>query len=199
MAGNDLTGTFIANTYQNLVQMPDLSKQEFYNGLGTTIPVINRDGIGTIKMFYPPTGPADFSLYFDGSGDAVNVTTDDWRGWALCDGGTHDGVVTPDLRGYFIAGYSGSGDYSVIGATGGQKEMSQHTHSTSGLFTQGSPSALGALGPSDLYAQPSGWISNSPTIHNTTINGTLGDAGTGTIPDENRPPFYTLAYVMRVA
>lgn len=192
---NDLRGQFIANTFQNLVQMPDVSKQNFYNGIGATISVINKDGIGTIKMFYPPSG--NISDYFDNNGDGI--VGGEWEGWKICLGSSNG---TPDLRGRFIVGYdpTGSSGFTyIIGATGGQKEMPQHTHSTSRLFTQGSPSALGALGPSDLYAQPSGWLTNSPTIHNNTINGTLGDAGTGIFPNENRPPFYTLSYVIRVA
>lgn len=80
---NSLTGQFIANTFQNLVQMPDTTKQEFYNGLGATISVINRDAIGTVKMFYPPTGPSDIGNYFNTT-SGVGVVGTDWEGWALC-------------------------------------------------------------------------------------------------------------------
>ena len=67
---SDLRGQFIANTFQNLVQMPDVTKQVFYNGIGATISVINKDGIGTIKMFYPPSG--NILDYFDNSGSWIH-------------------------------------------------------------------------------------------------------------------------------
>jgi hypothetical protein len=93
---NDLRGQFIANTFQNLMQKPDLSKEEYFNGLGHQITVINRDAIGTIKMFYPIG--ATLSAFFDEStGRGLDGT--EWEGWALCDGRNGG----PDLRGRFVA------------------------------------------------------------------------------------------------
>lgn len=74
---------------------------------------------------------------------AVNALPD---GWVLCDGDSYNlqgakvgsgaGVQTPDLRGRFIVGYSGAGDYSTVGWQYGDKyhalteaEMPAHTHS----------------------------------------------------------------------
>ena len=88
---SDLTGQFIANSYQNLVQKPDLTKEEYYNGVGTQINVINRDAIGTVKMFFPVNN--NYNNCFDSNGLGIN----DWEGWAICDG--RNG--TPDLRGRF--------------------------------------------------------------------------------------------------
>ena len=114
---SDLTGTFIANTYQNLVQKPDLTKEEYYNGVGQQITVINRDAIGTVKMFYPPN--LVLSSYFNNlSGEGL----DDWEGWALCDGRIHGSIATPDLRGRFIAGYT----YLVPGDTSTNSQRNEN-------------------------------------------------------------------------
>ena len=103
-------------------------------------------------------------------------------GWALCDGGVHNGVQTPDLRNSFIVG-AGSG-YS-IGNTGGEAlhtltiaEMPSHTHEESGHG--GWPGC--ACGGDPVGAQ-------------TKVQ--TGPAGGGQ-PHENRPPYYALAYIMRL-
>ena len=55
-------------------------------------------------------------------------------GWALCNGSNG----TPDLRGRFVVGYSGSGDYASVGNKGGSDSrtlsianMPAHNHSGS--------------------------------------------------------------------
>jgi len=113
----DLRGKFIANTFQNLVLMPDITKQNFCNGIGTTISVINRDGIGTVKMF-SPVSPKTINDYFDNT-TGLGIVGTDWEGWALCD--NRNG--TPDLRGRFIAGYSNT--YPGDTSTNSQKSVSQ--------------------------------------------------------------------------
>lgn len=92
---NNLSGQFIANTFQNLMQKPDLNKEEYFNGLGQQITVINRDAIGTIKMFYPIGGV--IGDYFDVA-TGLGVVGTEWEGFALCDG--RNG--SPDLRGRFV-------------------------------------------------------------------------------------------------
>lgn len=102
----------------------------------------------------------------------------------------------PDLRGRFIVGRNkGDDDYKVLGTAGGEKqhkltieEMPSHSH------------------PQNLWAEDSGtWKGggsnsspNSTSKHNQTsqygnTNATGGDAA-----HENRPPYYVLAYIMRV-
>jgi microcystin-dependent protein len=101
-------------------------------------------------------------------------------GWALCDGTNG----TPDMKGTFIVGFDSTDtDYDTIGKTGGIKlhpltisQMPAHTHqyyrkSTGG----GSDGVMGAR------------TGSTPT------NSTGG--GTG---HENRPPYYTLAYIMKL-
>lgn len=116
---NDLTGQFIANTFQNLIQKPDLGKEFYYNGIGATISVINRDAIGTIKMFYPNVLGATAGTHFETSTGLGKVDTD-WEGWSICD--SRNG--TPDLRGQFIVGYSNTDSrYVNIGLTAGNDSV----------------------------------------------------------------------------
>lgn len=188
---NDLRGQFIANTFQNLFQMPDITKQEFYNGIGATISVINRDGIGTIKMFYPIGGT--ISTYFDSNDDGI--VGGEWEGWAIANGHTHSsGVATPDLRGKFIVGYDPSdSDYNTIGNNTSNKTISltasqlpQHNHAI-WFETQ-----TVALGVSDRY-RPGANQDDLRYTDNSVDTGLNGD------PIDIRPAYYTLLYVIRVA
>ena len=177
---NDLRGQFIANTFQNLVQMPDVSKQNFYNGIGATISVINKDGIGTIKMFYPPSG--NISDYFDNNGDGIG----EWEGWGICDG--HG--PTPNLKGRFIVGYdSGDVDYDSIGHFGGSKDMPSHDHDIGyrvESFDEGHGLNNGIKVSLITRAYPN---------PNVNITGKTSTKGTGS---DNRPPYYVLLYVIRL-
>ena len=186
---SDLRGQFIANTFQNLVQMPDVTKQVFYNGIGATISVINKDGIGTIKMFYPPSG--NILDYFDNSGDGIVGT--EWEGWSLCDGHTPPvGAQTPDLRGRFIVGYDSSdGDYNDIGNTNvlhktinlTEPQLPQHTHD---MWFEATTFVAGAAGPCFRVGNNQNRMKTSESTGN-------GD------PIDIRPSYYTLAYVIRVS
>jgi len=98
-------------------------------------------------------------------------------GWHLCDGTNG----TPDLRDLFVVG--AGGDYEV-GATGGEAthaltvdEMPSHTHSGSAVvYSVGGASLNGSGG----YT-PTG----------------IGSTGGGDA-HENRPPYYALAYIMKL-
>ena len=190
---NDLRGQFIANTFQNLVQMPDVSKQNFYNGIGATISVINKDGIGTIKMFYPPSG--NILDYFDNSGDGIVGT--EWEGWKICLGSNG----TPDLRGRFILGYDNRNfdpsngiwdiSYNIIGSTGGEKsvtlsegQMPRHKHTT----TLGADKVIQDAFGSQFFRLST---SDGSTTRDTDEKG-------NNEAHENRPPYMTVCYVMRV-
>jgi len=200
---NDLTQQFIADTYKNLMQKPDLTKEEYYNGLGNAITVINRDAIGTVKMFYPPSG--QLSDYFDTS---TGVGTGDWQGWALCDG--QGG--TPDLRGRFIVGYgptwSGGptdNSYNTIGNTGGEKEhtltvseIPEHTHTFKAERDEGPASP--DRDPYFARINPSGDPPTfAPGVGDNYRVSTKSQVDPQGQPHENRPPYYVLAYVIRVS
>lgn len=149
---NDLTGKFIADTYPRLVTKPDLNKEEYYNGLGTPITVINRDAIGTVKMFYPVGNLSD---YFD---ITTGVGVNEWIGWALCDG--RNG--TPDLRGRFIAGYT----YTISGDTSNNSQKNNSAFDTKGKAGAGKYTG-------DDTADPKIHIDNVPPHRHKYFDGFL--------------------------
>jgi hypothetical protein len=121
-------------------------------------------------------------------------------GFVLCDGRTvPDYGTVPDLRGRFIVGYYARrddeasansellGDYGSVGAKGGVKQvtlsvqqMPAHTHGYRHAKTYGS-----ASGNADSH--PDGPLENDTT----------GSTGGGQ-PHENRPPYYVLAFIIKV-
>jgi microcystin-dependent protein len=111
-------------------------------------------------------------------------------GWALCNGTTNNSRVTPDLRGRFILG-SGTGlglTARAVGQKSGEEkhtlaveEMPSHSHGTTLAFTPGDD---GWGGPYEVY-QPGG-----DGIKTTAVGGGLAH--------NNMPPFYVLAFIMRV-
>jgi microcystin-dependent protein len=101
-------------------------------------------------------------------------------GWALCDGTNG----TPDLRDRFIVG---AGNEYSIGNTGGEKmhtltiaEMPSHTHT--GRFAD---QREDSSGDDTTYHVNKGATTNS------------GSTG-GDQPHENRPPYYALAFIMKL-
>ena len=98
-------------------------------------------------------------------------------GWALCNG--QNG--TPDLRDRFIVGAGGS---YAIGAKGGSA-TTIHSHTVS--------LAVDAATQSIAVAAVSGATAALST-HLHTISGQ-----TDSVQLENRPPYYALCYIMRVA
>jgi microcystin-dependent protein len=110
-------------------------------------------------------------------------------GWALCDGQNN----RPDLRGRFVVGYDpASIDYSQPGLTGGEArhtltidELPSHTHNANFRITDS-----GAEKPY-VAARNSAVGADGSQI-------TTKAAGGGQ-SHENRPPYYTLCYIMRVS
>jgi hypothetical protein len=115
MPNNDLQEQYIADTFQNLMQKPDLNKEEYFNGKGQPITVINRDAIGTVKMYYSSNYTAGAAAIGDFDGNGLGKIGTDWEGWALCDG--RNG--TPDLRGRFPVGRTDANPNTPPGQTSG--------------------------------------------------------------------------------
>lgn len=143
------------------------------------------------------------------SGSVVSIP----GGWALCDGSNG----TPDLRGRFIVGAGGA--YSP-GNTGGAEtvtldatQIPSHTHSVNLTTSSDGSHTHGYFqAPTWAVAYSSGTITRAylgsgttpPTrstdaagVHSHSVNGNTGSAGSGAA-HENRPPYYALAYIMRL-
>lgn len=119
-------------------------------------------------------------------------------GWALCDGTTNNGQICPDLRGRFVLGTGqGPGLASrVLGASGGEEshlisitELPSHTHGLNvtavGYDSGWNESAEVVRAPTEIRKD------NGAQSFTTTL------AGSNT-PMPLLPPFYALAYIMRV-
>ena len=113
-------------------------------------------------------------------------------GYRLCDGGGG----TPDLRGRFIVG---AGPSYVVGDTGGANQVGlgvnnlpPHDHGI-GLNRDYATSeySAGSVLVTQLY-----FTANN--VPGTFANGRSWQTGSG-VAHENRPPYYALAYIMRIA
>ena len=141
---------------------------------------------GTVSGY--GTAPVGCIILWSG---AVNNIPD---GWALCNGQTVGGQKTPNLSGRFVVGYdAGDGDYNAVGRTGGEKthkltvaEMPSHSHSIT---------MWGGDIDDDWKQQNNLYLTHNKYNYNN--NRTTDSAG-GDQPHENRPPYYTLCYIMRV-
>ena len=119
-------------------------------------------------------------------------------GWALCNGQKSNGVQTPNLCNRFIVG---SGIEYNVGATGGAKEvtltesqMPRHRHFYTGDDQLWSvPDSRYDIG---LEAEVGGYDASSQTSGGARIYKTSRTGGDQ--PHENRPPYYALAFIMRV-
>ena len=148
-------------------------------------------------------------------------------GWALCNGQTSSGRTTPDLRGRFVVGAGqGSGlSNRSVGATGGAEtitltvaQLPAHNHTFSGTTSDSgehnhayfdaqfaewqsgkSNNGYGSKSGYDTDNTPLGYdrTTGGAGKHNHTFSGTTGSVGSGNAIDK-LPPFYALAYIMRV-
>lgn len=129
------------------------------------------------------------------------------NGWALCNGQIVDDLQTPDLSGKFVVGWqSGNEDYNLIGNTGGKEkvklettEIPSHVHNfADAYYIEAHSDMVGANGTQ--------WIGNNLSGSNKTDRDNsyvcLWDHDTkaagGGQPHENRPPYYVLAYIIKL-
>jgi len=126
-------------------------------------------------------------------------------GWYLCNGSNG----TPDLRNKFIVGAysdtSGTAYTTITGSntqTGGTKDaiVVSHTHTATvtdpgHLHTYSQVSATATAGSSGNFYYYSTSTSNTSTATTgiSVSNSTTGSSGT----DQNLPPYYALAYIMK--
>ncbi len=145
-------------------------------------------------------------------------------GWALCDGGTYiapDGtpVTTPDLRDRFIVGAGGS---YFVGATGGTNyvilnvtQIPSHTHlidpPPTNTTINGAHShylrkatTTGDVNASELGTWWGDWsyeeLTSETGAHSHTVDipAFYSSPFGGGQPHENRPPYYALAFIMKL-
>ena len=123
------------------------------------------------------------------SGTIASIPT----GWNLCDG--NDG--TPDLRNKFILGAFSDGSGSTYpnvstGATGGSANavLISHTHTQVGGGTDDD-------GGNRVPGSQSGGTLSNISTSGLDVNGNPTSSQTGT--NANLPPYYALAYIMRVS
>lgn len=163
-----------------------------------------REPLGIVKMWAGINVP-DGYLLCDGRalskdaypelyttiGDVFNTARD--SAGVIQDGPGEDMFRLPDLRGRFVVGQNGAdNDYSDKGKTGGEKkhaltidEMPSHSHGIDGEETDKS----GYGTSSDRATRIT--ESNDEPAYSTEATG-------GGKAHENRPPYYVLAYIMRV-
>lgn len=123
-------------------------------------------------------------------------------GWYVCNGGTVNGTVLPDLRSRFIYGASSALD---LGSTGGS---ATHTHTSGATSTDGShvhsvsattggPSATigAATGPNGLASATHTHSVNASTQAGGSHSHTVGTSGSGS----NLPPYVKLYYITRLS
>lgn len=141
---------------------------------------------GTISGY----GAAPIGCIILWSGAVNNIP----EGWALCNGQTVEGQKTPNLSGRFVVGYNANdGDYNAVGKTGGEKthrltiaEMPSHSHSIT----------MWGGDIDDSWKQQNNlYLTHNKYNYN---NNRVTDSAGGDQPHENRPPYYTLCYIMRV-
>ena len=143
-------------------------------------------------------------MLWSGATDAVP------SGWKLCNGSNG----TPDLRDKFVVGAGNSYD---VNATGGSKDaiVVSHNHSAS-TSVSGSTASAGnhrhaikrsnsdsgfggsvgtdAVGSNYVYSEYAGAHTHSINVSASTTVNSKGSSGT----NANLPPYYALAYIMKV-
>lgn len=111
-------------------------------------------------------------------------------GWALCDG-TND---TPNLVNRFVVG---AGSTYTLDSTGGSADatLPSHTHGAGTLTVDASSNITDTTDATagTSFTAPSGWSATS-----TSVSGSTGSAGV-TATNKNLPPYYALAYIMKLA
>ena len=133
------------------------------------------------------------------SGAIANIPS----GWALCNGQTANGQVTPNLTDRFIVG-AGSG-YAVANTGGAasvaltEAQMPSHSHSyKDGYFIEAAINSnyygIDDTGLTNLRGSGSSDSDNRYIYYRNMTTAATG----GSQAHENRPPYYALAYIMRV-
>jgi len=131
------------------------------------------------------------------SGTITNIPA----GWALCDGQTVNGNTTPDLRDKFIVGASADTRTNITGSltqTGGNKDaiVVTHTHPlASGVG--GRLIRLLGVDPGHVHQRIDMADTNSLRADYSDRLTATDSAGSSGV-NANLPPYYALAFIMRI-
>ena len=118
-------------------------------------------------------------------------------GWGLCDGTIYNALdgsklQTPDLRSKFILGSSSTHPLNTQGGTEnhllGEAEIPAHTHSTNSNII------LSCYNP---FNQNIGYLGGNCGNNANFVTTTSSYAG-GNQPHNNMPPYYALAYIIKL-
>lgn len=171
-------------------------------GTATGVAVFTAADAAAARVAIGATGIVPTGGIIMWSGSIASVPS----GWALCNGASG----TPDLRDRFIVG---AGSAYAPGATGGADnvtlttaQMPGHTHSVNiNTNTAGAHSHTFQVSSNETGA---GTVTVGDTVidtyststagdHAHNVSGTTASAGSGA-SHENRPPYYALAYIMKL-
>jgi len=139
-------------------------------------------------------------------------------GWALCDGANHNGTTTINLKGKFVVGYAASGGmdgYDTPGSTGGNNlhgydQNNHNDHDLDHVHAATRNSEAGAAVPANESASSPSWMGGcgglKPSGTHLASHGGWMDAD-GTDPSavadtqytDNRPAYYVLVFIQKIA
>ncbi len=173
------------------------------------ITVTNTNIVTLVDVAMPLGSVVMFSGSFGGTGNRYPIplgSDTPNTNWVLCDGVKTDGFVVPDLRGRMIIG---ANDTYEQGSTGG---TTTHTHTVAGNI--GATTLNVNQIPSHTHMNYY-WSGEGHSAHTHFNFGCLTGTGTGTYVGgngshthsltlntsssaNNLPPYYALAYIMRI-
>ena len=193
------------NTLNTLYSICKPNKLEHMSGLNG----INAEAISNIASLYnnkkiiaDDLSVTTFNLLPKGVIVAWNGVSPP-AGWALCDGKNG----TPDLKGRFLMGFSaGHKSYGKIGQIGGNEtvklsttEIPAHSHTFSSGGVTGHLGEYSSGHENENRSQFTLGAPRSPNHGDWYKQGQLPMTNTGgNGHHENRPPYYVLAFIMRL-
>ena len=210
VSGTSFTGSGANLTGLTAAQIPSLSATKITSGtladarLSSNIPKL--DAAQTFTEDQTVVGKVT-ATSFSGNGTIPVGGIIMWSGttpptgWALCTGQTVNGNETPDLRGRFVLASGNALGLSArtVGQTGGEQahtlttaEMPAHSHD----FRSDGAAVLILGGASGQFADSDdsgGFGETDPIFRPSKVQNTGGGDA-----HNNMPPFYVLAFIMRV-
>lgn len=149
--------------------------------------------VGTAE-WVPDNAPGEVKMF---SGAIASIPD----GWQLCDGAAVDinstiGSNVPDLSGKFIAGYAGSGDYANVGDVGGAETVTLEDDEVPGV--QNFVGSTGVGGGSSQSGFDGAKFNYAVPNHTHSMNHGHSLEAAASSSHENRPPFYTLAFMVKL-